>query len=65
MEQRTTSSLLFKVVDFNSMYNMLNLRDDKKRKTGGVSTLREKPIKNEVDSAEFWDNLIIEEEALV
>lgn len=53
MEQMTTSILPFKTVYYNSIYNKLNLRENKKRKTGGASTLREKPTHNEVEDDEF------------
>lgn len=62
MEPKTTSSLLFKFVVFSSINNKINLRANKKRKTGGAFISREEPVQNEVDSDEFWDNLVIDEE---
>lgn len=37
------TSLPFKIVDYNAIYNKLNLRENKKRKTSSISTSREAP----------------------
>lgn len=49
-------------MDYNSIYIKLNLRENKKRKTSGPSTLREELVPNEGDNDEFWDNLEINDE---
>lgn len=49
-------------MDFNSIYDKLVLRENKKRKTCGACTSKEEPIPNKVDDDEFWDNLEINEE---
>lgn len=45
-----------------SIYNKFNLRENKKRKTGGASTSREQPNHYEVENNEFWDDLEIHDE---
>lgn len=52
MEQRTTSSLPFKTVDFNNIYNKINMRANNKKKIIGASTSREEPALNIVDDEE-------------
>lgn len=49
-------------MDYNSIYIKLNLRENKKRKTNGPSTLREELVPYEVGNDEFWDNLEISDE---
>lgn len=54
MEPRITSLLPFKTMDFSSLYNKLNLRENKKRKMGGAWTLREEPVINEENWHTTW-----------
>lgn len=49
-------------MDYNSIYYKLVLRENKKRKTTGVTTSREESVQNEVDNEELWDNPMIDEE---
>lgn len=49
-------------MDYNSIYYKLVLRENKKKKTTGVTTSREESVQNEVDNDELWDNPMIDEE---
>lgn len=49
-------------MDYNSIYYKLVLRENKKRKTTGVTNSREESVQNEVDNDELWDNPMIDEE---
>lgn len=56
LEQVTTSILLYKIVDYNPIYNKLDLRENKKRKIKDASTSRVEPPHHEMDDDDFWAN---------
>lgn len=60
LEQRTTSTLPFKTMDYNVIYNKLNLRENKKRKADGASISREEPPQVEDDF--YWLESLEDEE---